>query len=324
MRLIVTKLGDEVIKKLSEEDQLKKSQEEELHRLKKLHDLKLKASANEEKMDISERMRTIKIHQSKLNIPKQIIERYNNEPKTPSILPQLVIAKKGSLDNINYDDPALSWTTRLNFQMRDVLPASSLNNLKEKLIKEQRVKELNGRVDHSNFRSSYVMKTELEKLEERLSKEISPDKVNLIKYLNQKDFVSEKFLNKIANYNEDKTYKLNKICQIANHNQIDEQLFQDTIKKALQVQKNKEKIEYKKNIENLSRSVKTINEVIKRYPKPEYSRERYRDLHEEVVIQWKKYHADSLQRKKAKLQSSVTDVTAVLANSRLINTSELY
>jgi hypothetical protein len=315
MRVIVTKLGDEVLRELNQEDDVKKAKREELYKIHKLQELKAQAAQNEDNYNLSMvGQREIKIHQSKLNLPKFQAEKYNMDTKSGVVLPTISITKKTEVGVMSDPEGTNNWANRLNFRVEEVLTDDLLEKLKSKVFNEQKLKQKLAKVDSSNFRSNYAHKDEMEKLEIKLSKEITPDKVNLIKYLNQKDYLSDKFLDKIVNYDEDKTYKLDKVCQIASHKQNDDKIFQNTIKKVIQVHKNKEKVDYKNSITNLGRSVKTSTEVLKKYPKMQINKERYRDIHEEILKQWEKYNAASLQRTKGKkiglLLHSNNDITA--------------
>jgi hypothetical protein len=99
------------------------------------------------------------------------------------------------------------------------------------------------------------------------------------------------------------------VCQIASHKQNDAKIFENTIKKVIQVHKNKEKIDYRNRIEFLGRGIRNCNQLLKKYPKMKINKERYRDLHEEILKKWDKYNASSLQRRKGKklLMQTSTD-----------------
>jgi hypothetical protein len=328
MRVIVTHLGEEIIKKLSEEDNLKKTKLEDEIKIHKIAELKTIARANEEKMSVTvnDAQKEIKVKQAR-NLPKVITEKYNNDSKPTSLLTQVNITKKRADNSLlgESEESAMNWTSRLNFQIRDIVNERSLSNLKDKIIKDKRMKEKLSRIDEKCFRTVYRDRTELDKLEEKLNKEISPDKINLIKYLNQKQTISEKFLDKVANNDEEQTYKLNRICQIVFHKQNDELIFNNTLKKALTVHKNREKVEYRTRIETLGRNIKDFNDLLSRYPKPETSREKYRDIHNDMVKTWRKFHADRLQRIHWKYHSQNTTTSDATANvSKIINASDIY
>jgi hypothetical protein len=55
------------------------------------------------------------------------------------------------------------------------------------------MKEKHTRINEKFFRTVYKDRTGLNKPEEKHNKEISPNKINLNKYLNQKQTISEKF-----------------------------------------------------------------------------------------------------------------------------------
>jgi hypothetical protein len=322
MRIVITQLGDEILKKLTEEEKSRKTKLDDEARFKKLTELKAIAQANESKMNVSglDSQKEIRIKYAR-NLPKVIAEKYNNDNKPTALLPQLNITRKRAETSAS-DDPAMGWTARLNFQVRDIVQERSLSQLKNKILNDNRVKEKNSRIDHSNFRTVYQEKNYLQKLEAKLDKEITPDKINLIKYLNQKENLSEVMINKIANFDDEKSNKLNKICQIVFHKQNDDTIFQNMIKKALTVHKNREKVEYRNKLETLGDNIKDLDSVLKKYPKQEFNREKYKDIHNDMLKTWKRNHSDRLQRTHWKFISTGTnDLTANV--SKIINASDI-
>jgi hypothetical protein len=325
MRIILTSLGDGVLKNLHEEDRVRRSREDDDFKHQKINELKAVIRVNDEKLNVSgfEIQKPIKVRQGKINLPKTISERYNNDNNVTSLLPQLNLTKKGETNLLlseGISDSTL--VSRLNFKIKDIVQEKSLSDLRDKIKRDKRVKDLNTVIDKDKFRSVYESSTELGRLEDKLNKEISPEKVNLIKYLNQKDILSEKFLDKIVTYDEVKAYKLNKMCQIAFHKQLDDELYQSTIKKNLTIQKNREKVEYKKSLEHLGSNMKEFNERLRRYPKIEYNRNKYKELHAEVVTKyWSKYNVDRAHGNRMNKNTISHDQTNNV--SKLINSSEI-
>jgi hypothetical protein len=329
MRIVITELGDEILKKFSEEEKTKRIKDEENKKQENINNLKAIAKANGEKMNVSgfECLKEIKIKYAK-NPPKVITEKYNStDSKGLTLLPQLNITRKRA-ESSNFlaqgDSTEDHWTARLNFQIRDVVGEKSLSKLRTKIQSDRRMRDKLSRVDEKCFRSTYQDKSDLQRLEEKLDKEITPDKINLIKYLNQKEALSEVLLNKLTTFDDEKSNKLNKICQIVFHKQNDELIFQNTLKKALVVNKNREKVEYKTRIETLGNNVKNLGEVLKKYPKQGgFNREKYKDIHNDMVKTWKRFHSDKLQRTQWKfVETGNTEVTGNI--SKIINASDIY
>jgi hypothetical protein len=279
------------------------------HSLKHKSDLLNKLEMDQTTISLEElhASKEIQIKQKKLNIPKNVTERYNltSDSKNNSltkILPMPVMIKKDleTFDQTNYGGTLNSTSphSRNKFTLKEVLDENSVKLLKTNYIQDKRMKDKLSRVDEMKFRSNYESKNFLEKLDEKLSRKINPDRINLIRYLNEKDQVSEVLIKKIADYDEEQINKINKICQIVLHNNERSKLFKDIIQEKLTALKNREKIEYKSYIENMGKNMQGFSSVLQNYEKKVNNKEKYRDIHNDIVKNhWQKHNVDRIARR---------------------------
>jgi hypothetical protein len=301
MRIIITKQGDETLKKVAEDEQIQSLKEEEEKILKKKQEKPVK-----KKVEADNVLSFKEISVKQVAIAKQITEKYNNDYKTSMIIPSLHITR-------NEDENSLA----KNFKLREIFQKTAIDNLKNEIVFTNRLRDKLSKVDEKNFRSLYVSKTKLNILDEKLNHEVNFDKMNLIKYLNQKERISEKLVDKIKTADETKESKINKICQIVFQKDEDYNNFNQTLKHNIQNSKNKEKVEYKAELNRMGNCLKTFTSVFNRYPRPENSREKFKDKHIDIEKNfWKKYHVNRLQRTKWKYnsQNSSTDDTYNISN----------
>jgi hypothetical protein len=128
---------------------------------------------------------------------------------------------------------------------------------------------------------------------------INSDKVNLIKYLNEKNDISDVLIKRLSEYSEDKINKVNKICQIVFFNEERSKIYKERIKERINAKQNREKTEYKTCIEYLGDGLNEVSGIFKEYKKPENQREKYRDIHNDTINKfWRKYEVSRYEKKK--------------------------
>jgi hypothetical protein len=126
---------------------------------------------------------------------------------------------------------------------------------------------------------------------------------------------------------EEKINRVNKICQIVFHNEERASLFKDTIKERLIIHKNKDKVEYKRYLDRMGQNVKNSEKILMNYSKSIDKRERYKDIHNEIVKNyWVKNNVDFINRKTAKFQSNdnkeASDIISNMNVSRQLNITQ--
>jgi len=191
--------------------------------------------------------KVISIKQKRLNIPKNVTEKYNYPDNKPSfILPSVTLPKFKETINTNFlstnNYGNFNTTTGINsvkntFTFRDVLEDTTYKDLKKRLNVDKKMKDRLSRIDETKFRSVYGEKNNVEKLDEMLGKNINPDRINLINYLNKKKDVSDVLVKRLSEYSEDKINKVNKICQIVFFNEERSSIFKERINERIQAKK---------------------------------------------------------------------------------------
>ena len=354
MRILVTKLGDELLKIMAEENLTETKQKLEniltergktnLHisvnrnksnetkngkssslnksnNSKYRGDLLNKLEQDQSKIASEDLIssKIINIKQKKLNIPKNVTERYNSDIKSGLILPSVTLPKfkEESFNNALSLDGSVN--IRNKFTFKDVLNDRTYMDLKNKLIKDKKIKDSLSRIDETKFRTIYGEKSNVEKLEDMLTKNINPDRINLIKYLNQKNDVSDVLIKRLTEYSEDKINKVNKICQIVFFNEERGHIYKEKIEERMVTNQNREKTEYKTSIETMGNSMKGISNILKDYEKISNKREKYRDIHNDVVNKfWRKYNVHRFE-KKPKIGKSTNSIIDENANFNSLN-----
>lgn len=283
-------------------------------------DLLSKLEMDQTNISIDElaKAKEVQIKQKKVSMPKNVTDRYNTDTKniiSTKIITNSTLPIKKTEYNSTIDSNSAN-TARLKFPIKDILTDTSYKNLKSNLIKEKILKDKNARIDDTKFRTIYENKNYIEKLEQKLAREINPDRINLIKYLNEKKNISEVLINKLYQYDEEKINRVNKICQIVFHDEERSKMYQGLLNERLIVMKNKKKVDYKNSIETMGREMKGIASILKGYEKTVNNKERYRDIHNDIVKNyWRKYNVDFMQRK--------GDTKYAKGNNSSLNNSEL-
>jgi hypothetical protein len=341
MRILVTKLGDEIIKSIAEENNINIQSHSKNKQIKNFNDTNKSnrsfiskrnksrdssyGKTNNSKFRGDQNIRfdqdqtkltsndlisskVITVKQKKINIPKNITDRYNtnSDTKTNSILPSLTLPKfkDKTQSNFNLTQNNLNTTTNFmqtknDFTFRDILPDDTYHNLKRKLEKDKKLKDKLSRIDEKKFRSIFGQKTNSEKLDDMLMTNINLDKVNLIKYLNEKNDISDVLIKRLSEYSEDKINKVNKICQIVFFNEERSKIYKERMKERINSKKNREKTEYKTCIEVLGDELNEVSGIFRDYKKPENQRERFRDIHNDTINKfWRKYQVSRYDKKK--------------------------
>ena len=257
----------------------------------------------------------IEIQQKKLNIPKIINEKYNNNPtQGPSlILPELPknLASRNRTLSSNYESTSNMTsnqsnynsdrsTFKLNYPIRDVIKDETYVKLQKNLKAMKISKDRVSCVNETNFRSIYKAKSEIEDVDDILNNtKLDNNKINLIKYLNSKDNISHKFLKNLSEANDDKINKINKFCQIiANEgeaNDIYKSIVKEKIKNNFVKDKNECNILFTGMYSDVDISKKICADHNNYVPTRQ---EKFYEIHKDYQkIFWKKYNVDVLQRK---------------------------
>ena len=149
----------------------------------------------------------------------------------------------------------------------------------------------------------------MQEFNHKLEKEIKSDSVNLIKYINEKEYISEKLITQIAESDDDRLNKLNKVCQIGYHYWEKQQLSQLSLKEKIKQLKIFESKEYKSTIDSMKTNTDNCKIILGGYniKKKNDGKERemkFKDMYMDMKKKyWDHYQVDKLQRKKNKVNN---------------------
>lgn len=232
-----------------------------------------------------------KLRLKKIYIPKFILEQYNS-PKHDTMPDQQESIIMPNLPT-NFTRTKLlnrDGSKKKFVNVKDILNEETLSNLKKQKLMAKVVKDLNTVIDENNFRTNYQEKDVIEELLEKLNVNIDVNKINLIKYLNSKHEVSEKFIKKFEKFSEEKINKMNKICQIMTYKNELQKFDKDIIKEKLHDSLNKTKIEFKEAIDTMQDEVHEIKGILSAYNLRYKSRKKKSDIFLQVK---NKYNNDT-------------------------------
>ena len=276
---------------------------------------------------ISSSLKIIEVKQKKIDVPKNLFEKFNKvDNSNSSILPNLplnILRKEYNQSSFMYnklDNDAKNFLPRQPYSLKEIITPQSLINLKVKIRDEKKLKDKYSKIDSSNFRTIYKEKNVMQEFNHKLEKEIKPDRVNLIKYINEKESISEKLITQIAESDEERINKLNKVCQIGFHYRENQTETEIAIKEKIKQIKVFEKKEYRATIDSMKTNTDNARIILGGYniKKKNDAKERevkFKDMYMDMKKKyWDNYGIDRLQRKKNKLNN-------FNANSSFVNTS---
>jgi hypothetical protein len=303
MRILLTKVGDEIFRSIAEEERERNLKEAEDTIIKKRNELKLSMIKEDERL---KRIITKEINIKQKLIPKNITDRYNDDRRQSlAVLPQFSLT--ASLDEHNM----LSFTNSI--KLRSVLQNKSITNLRNKLVDDKIMKDRHSRIDETKFRTIYEDQNIIDRLDSKLNYEIGLDNINLIKYLNKKEIISDKLIDKLNSYNRNKAKKIDKICQMINDQNENQKNFQGYLRNHISEIRSKNSSELKNNINLPGNQISYYSHIFDKYPLTIKNKEKFKDIHLQIQNKyWKKYKADLLQRTSSK-------ITQQSESSELIN-----
>jgi len=315
MRIIVTKLGKETAKTLSGENLLndqskllnniettKNERSKPLSPVEKSKMIRNSSSKGTKKRNpfqISETEaslslkpdKMVTVRQKKLSMPKNLADKYltrndyesretSDKNKVNFILPNL---PDKLFPNGEEELPK-------SFSLKKIFGDQIINELKLKMKNDKRMKDRHFVMSPNTLRSPIVLKSPYEILDEELDTIIETNNMNLIKYLSSKNF-SEKSIHKIANYDEDRKIRMNKLCQIAEHNDDKLKSMLLKIQQKISTKHNAVKGEFKEEIDALKGGKALQNRIIANYPTKVIKKDLiYHDQLKDIHRIWKNLH----------------------------------
>ncbi len=234
----------------------------------------------------------INLKMTKISFPKNFVEKYEKDSK-PS---NKIITTSGTFlptltnNNLNTEEEQNSMNKMYSF--KEIIPEQTVTKIKHHMINESKMKAKLARVTETQFRTPYQSQTELEKFDNILDcPKVTPNKLSLIKYLNESKNLNPIALKSLVESNPERLSRVNKICQILFHEEEQQRIINDIIKGKIRQKVNSEKIDFQNTIKQMKNEVDGIKDKLNKYSKRLDDRERYRDLHNDLVVHhWGKHN----------------------------------
>ena len=301
MRIVVTKNGTIIIKELEDLPQ---------RRYHSIDSVNLSSSQKSEESNPFQNLnpkaknfKMVNIAESKLKIPPIMEEKYtkvesNNQNFDQQVIPDVFLSINKSIEsNINSSSNNSKLPIiRSSFPIKYVIKPESYKKLeKDVKIKEESLKTRNKELNENCFRSQ-VFEDPKKIFDKNSSKEIFAENRNLIMYLNSDDTISNKYMEKLNKYNEERIKKLNKICQSAFYYRDQGAVIEKFIKQKLRSDAVQTSEYYKEKLEEMKNNLEKSKDYIREFPQFN-KRERYAAQIKQAELDWVKYDTARLYKK---------------------------
>jgi len=233
----------------------------------------------------------VTIRQKKLSMPKNIADKYvtrnDYESREPSDKNKVNFLLPMLPDKL-FPNPEEEMPK--SFSLKKIFGDQNINELKLKMKNDKRMKDRHFVMSPNTLRSPIESKSPYEILDEELDTIIETNKMNLIRYLSSKNF-SEKSIHKIANYDEHQKIRINKLCQIAEHNDDNLKNMLLKIQQKISTKHNAVKGDFKEEIDALKGGKDLQNRIIAHYPKKVIKKDIiYHEQLKDINKIWKNLH----------------------------------
>ena len=262
----------------------------------------------------------LKLTTTKISFPKSFAHNYDDNDTSSNIidsnfqLPTLSNNFKSIMQSDNN-----SFLNSKYYSFRDIIPSNKINQMKLNIINEKRLKDRLSRIDETKFRSVYQPKTELEKFDDVLDCPlINPNKMGLIRYLNESKNPQPVTLKDLANSSISRINRMNKMCGILLRKEDQQKAMSQNIQKKIKTGINAEMIEYQKQIDDMKQHINDFKEKMDKYNvKRVDHKENYKDLfHIMETKVWAKYDFERLNKKSTPKVKSEYNINSNISDNR--------
>ena len=241
-------------------------------------------------------------------LKKDTIENYNTKSSKGNSLPQ---SANLSLNNTTNNNAFTLPQILPAYPLKYIINNNSYTNALKNAVKNENILKKGKKVTEENFRTT-VEPNPIRVLDNCLQNEINSQNRNLIMYLNKKDDLSDKFIQRLSKYDNGQIQKLNKISQKAFYSKNQDKIIHEIIRKKINgdyvniSEKFKNQLEYMKdNLTNYEKVLK--NEDKKRIDNKERYFQQYRDAEKD----WLKYNTVRFYKKSEPPKNSATGLLEV-------------
>ena len=142
----------------------------------------------------------LKLTTTKISFPKSFANNYDDNDTSSNIIDSNF--QLPSLANNKSKTENSSFLNQRYYSFRDIIPNNKITEMKLNIIKDRKMKDKLSRIDETKFRSIYHPKTELENFDDVLNcAKINPNKMGLIRYLNESKNPQNINLKYLINFN---------------------------------------------------------------------------------------------------------------------------
>lgn len=153
-----------------------------------------------------------------------------------------------------------------HLKIKEILKPSTIKNIKAKIIEEDKVKSNLYKLDENNFRTVFKPKI-ADDFRSKISKTISRENINIIKYLHNKEDLNYNLLEKLSLLDDKEINKINRICKIYFHYENSEIQNRNKIKEILKTMENEKKVSIKQSINKLESNLAEVEKILSTYKK---------------------------------------------------------
>ena len=266
----------------------------------------------------------LKLTTTKISFPKSFANNYDDNDTSSNIidsnfqLPSLVNNKNKTENS--------SFLNQRYYSFRDIIPNNKITEMKLNIIKDRKMKDKLSRIDETKFRSIYHPKTELENFDDVLNcAKINPNKMGLIRYLNESKNPQPITLKDLINSNSHRLNRMNKICETLLREEERQRVMNQNIQKKIKSSLNAEIIEYQNQINSIKEKINEYKEKMEKYNiKRVDHKENYKDLYRIMETKvWAKYDFDRLNKKNSPKTKNDFNITSNEENKTQENKKNL-
>ena len=239
----------------------------------------------------------IKVKGKKIYFPKQFAEKYEkiDNEKLNSIL-------INSSNNNNIFPSIASNNSLIEkekfLSLGEIIPNNLIKQMKKKIIFDKKLRDRDTIITQNDFRSEYKPESDIQKFNNILSKsKVKSNKLSLIKYLNERK-VDPLTVKLLSHRDGNKINKINKICQIIFQNEEKNKLFNDIVKNKVKQSTNNTRKDFQNTIKDMGNDMSLIKQRLKKYENSVDNKERYRELHYDMITHhWLKSNLERFNKK---------------------------
>ena len=263
--------------------------------------IKIKSVQNE---DEEQKFRRVRINMKNVSFPKEIQAKYDEYKYR-------VTSNESEKDN--EENLKIKNSSKLKLSLEEIINNKSAMKLKKEVKNRERMKEKLGVINELNFRTNYALIPKEKELDEILKyKKIKGDKVELIKYLNTHNNLSDLFLRNLVSSNKVMLEKFDKISQtLLFNNDLYSKLKLGLERKVKEI-KNESKIKTTNNLQKMEKEVKLELDILKKYKKESNKKLNYIEKHKEIENEWKLKGIHYLTSKNYKLRNITINKDPIL------------